>query len=536
MSQRPGKLSYWRDAPLPRQQLVLFPVTIEERIPADHPVRLFDEILNRVDWTEWESAYDGRHGQPPIHPSVLCKVLLFALIRQIRSSRQIEYNLKHSIDLIWLASGHVIDHTTLSQFRRRHAKQIKSVYRQVTNVAVKMGLAHLSELCVDGTRILANASRHHTLKVKRVQRMLAELDAQMAAALQSLDEKDQLDQLLFNEESVDQLPEELRDPQVRREKLEAALALLLEMEEQRREEGIDPKKNPAQLPAADYDSRVLPNKEGGYAPNYTPMVVSETKNGFIVGADVVIGNVEHTMLVPLMDQLEAEFGAKPATVMVDGAYVTGPNISTLNENKVEMLSPELSTPDVNNPAHREDPSQPIAAEDIDRLPINPKTNCFDKKAFVYDAANDLYYCPAGKKVTRSGSELDRRSGVTVRIFRYECRACSVCPLAPRCMSNPASKRGRSLNRDEYETIRCEHSNRMAQPEQKERYKVRQHIAETPFAVMKSMFNFRRFLLRGIEDVRTEWIWGCTGFNLRKLMSLVGQMRAHQELKPEIAEG
>jgi transposase len=536
MSQRPRKSSYWRDAPLPRQQLVLFPVTIEERIPADHPVRLFDEILNRLDWTEWESAYDGRHGQPPIHPSVLCKVLLFAMIRQIRSSRQIEYNLKHSIDLIWLASGHVIDHTTLSEFRRRHAKQIRSVYRQVTNLAVKMGLAHLSELCVDGTRILANASRYHTLTVKRVERMLAELDAQMAEALRSMDEKDELDQLLFNEESADQLPEELRDPQVRREKLEAALALLLQMDEQRRQEGIDPKKNPAQLPAADYDSRVLPNKEGGYAPNYTPMVVSETKNGFIVGADVVIGNVEHTMLVPLMVQLEEEFDTKSITVMADGAYVTGPNLSTLAERNVELLSPALQTPHENNPAQRDDPSQPVAAEDLDRLPINPQTKCFDKSAFIYDAANNLYYCPAGKKVTRNGSELARRSGVEMRVFRYESRECSGCPLAPRCLTNPSSKRGRTLNRDEYETIRREHSNRMAQTEQKERYKTRQHIGETPFAVLKSVLSFRRFLLRGIGGVRTEWLWGCTGFNLKKLMNLIGQMRAEQTLVPANAKG
>jgi len=536
MSQRPLKPSYWRDAPLPRQQLVLFPVTIEERIPADHPVRLLDEILNQVDWTEWESAYDGRRGQPPIHPSILCKVLLFALIRQIRSSRQIEYALKHSIDLIWLASGHEIDHTTLSEFRRRHAKQIKSVYRQVTKLAMTMGLARLSELCVDGTRILANASRYHTLTVKRVERMLAELDAQIEAALQSVDDKDQLDELLGCEDSADQLPEELRDPQIRREKLAAVLQQLQQMEQQRREDGIDPKKNPAQLPAADLDSRILPNKEGGYAPNYTPMVVTETKNGFIVGADVVIGNVEHTMLVPLMEQLEEEFNTKSVTVMADGAYVTGPNLSMLAERNVELLSPALQTPHENNPAQREDPSQPVAAEDLDRLPINPQTKCFDKSAFVYDAANNLYYCPAGKKVTQNGSELARRSGVEMRIFRYECRECSGCPLAPRCLTNPTSKRGRTLNRDEYETIRREHSNRMAQTEQKERYKIRQHIGETPFAVLKSMFSFRRFLLRGIGGVRTEWLWGCTGFNLKKLMTLRGKMRAEQTLVPANAEG
>ena len=103
MSKRQPKSSYWQDAPLPREQLVLFDETLEQRIPEDHPVRILDEILSALDWNEWESDYNGKIGQPPIHPSLMCKVLLFAVIRRIRSSRQIEYNLRHSIDFIWLS-------------------------------------------------------------------------------------------------------------------------------------------------------------------------------------------------------------------------------------------------------------------------------------------------------------------------------------------------------------------------------------------------------------------------------------------------
>jgi transposase len=119
MSRSKRKTTYWQDAPMPRDQLVLVPTALEDLIAADHPVRLIDEILDTLDWTEYEAAYHGRRGQPPIHPSVLAKVLLFAMIRRIRSSRQIEYELKHSIDFMWLTSGRRIDHTTISEFRRQ---------------------------------------------------------------------------------------------------------------------------------------------------------------------------------------------------------------------------------------------------------------------------------------------------------------------------------------------------------------------------------------------------------------------------------
>ena len=61
MSKRQPKIDYWHDAPMPRGQLVLFADTLEQRIPEDHPVRILDEILSRMDWTKWEAEYNLRH-------------------------------------------------------------------------------------------------------------------------------------------------------------------------------------------------------------------------------------------------------------------------------------------------------------------------------------------------------------------------------------------------------------------------------------------------------------------------------------------
>ena len=251
MSKRQPKSSYWQDAPMPREQIVLFADTLEQCIPEDHPVRILDEILSRLSWNEWEAAYHGKFGQPPIHPSVICKVLLFAMIRRIRSSRQIEYNLRHSIDFMWLASGRTIDHATLSEFRRKHPRQLKDLYRQMVQLAIDLGVAKLAELCIDGTRVLANASRHKTLTAEKVERLLKELDQQITAAMSELETNDDLDDLFDDGQPADRLPEQLRDMKSRQEQLEAALAQLREMDQQRKRDGINPKKNPAQLPVTD---------------------------------------------------------------------------------------------------------------------------------------------------------------------------------------------------------------------------------------------------------------------------------------------
>ena len=525
VSKRQPKTNYWQDAPLPREQLALFADTLEQRIPEDHPVRILDELLSPLDWSQWEATYHGKFGQPPIHPSVMCKVLLFAMVRRIRSSRQIEYNLKHSIDFMWLASGRTIDHSTLSEFRRKHPKQLKDFYRQMVQLAIKMGVAKLSELCIDGTRVQADASRFKTLTAKKVERLLRELDQQITAAMDELDSNDSLDELFDDGQPADQLPVELRDMKSRKDQLNAALLQLQEMDQQRKRDGINPKKNPAQLPVTDTDSRILPNKEGGYAPNYTPMAVTETENGFIVGADVVIGNVEHTVMMAMIDTIEGDFGQTPDTMMGDGAYCTGPNLAAMEQREIELLSPAVREEKQDNPALREDPTQPVATEDLDQLPISPQTKRFDKQAFVYDEETDSYYCPAGKVLPREGTEKVQRSGMTIVQINYRCPACAGCLLAERCRKNPQAKKGRKVTRDGYEEVRRRHSERMQEEDAKERYKRRQHYGETPFAVLKAALDLRRFLLRGIEGVQQEWLWGCTAFNAKKLMGILGAMRA-----------
>lgn len=509
---------------MPREQLVLFAQTLEERIPEDHPVRMLDEILAALDWSKWEAEYHGSCGQPPIHPSVLCKVLLFAVIRGIRSSRKIEYNVSHSIDFIWLASGRTIDHTTLSKFRREHKERLKTIYRDMIRLAVDLKVAKLSELCIDGSRVLANANRYKTLTAEKAKRLITELDEQIASALGELELSDQHDELFDDGQRSDQLPESLQNMQERQKQLKAALEKLQQMDAERASWVKDTEKNPAQLPVTDGDARILPNKEGGYAANYTPMAVTETQHGLIVGADVVIGNVEHECMPGMVEEIQREFGQTVDVAIADTAFPTGPNLTKMEELGVELLAPLAEPKCDDNPADREDLSEPVAEEDLDRLPINPRTQRFDKTAFVYDEQQDCYYCPAGKQLHRSGSEIKKRGGRVSRQLIYTSHECAGCPLVERCRKDPAAKKGRRVTHDVHEGARRRHRERMKTPGAMAAYKRRQHIGETPFAVIKACFELRRFLLRGIEGVQTEWLWHCTAFNLKKLMSLSQTLR------------
>ena len=453
MSQKSVNGSYWQTPPGARNQILLIPTSLEEKIPENHPVRLLDEILDGLDWTAWESKYSGKLGQPPIHPGILCKVLLFAMIRRIRSSRSIEYQIEHSVDFMWLVSGRTIDHSTISDFRREHKKELKDIHRQMLRVAIDMGVAKLSELCIDGTRVRANSNRYKTWTADRVEKLLKELDGQIETAMAEMETNDSTDELFDDGTSIAKLPPELAELTTRRTKMNEVLEQLREMDRRRKADGTDPKKNPAQLPKSDLDARILPNKEGGYAPNFTPMCVNEMTNGFIVDADVLVGNVEHLNVITTVDTIHETYGIDIDALMADSAYSTGPNISAMEERGIEFLSPLSELKCENNPALREDPTVPVAAEDVKRLPVNPQSKRFDRSAFVYDAEADQFHCPAGKTLSRAGTETRQTAGGPVLHVIYFGDECEGCELAPQCRKNPESERGRKVTRDEHEEAR-----------------------------------------------------------------------------------
>jgi transposase len=510
-------MDYWAKPGLDRLQALLFYPTLDASISRDHPVRLLEEILRSQDWSKWEQQYDLRHGQPPIPPWVMAGVILYGLMRRIRSSRQLEYACGHNFDFMWLAEGRRIDHSTFCAFRTKFKEPLKQLFKQVCHLAMEMGLIHLVEMAFDGTRIKANASRFHTWTGERVEAALRELETHIEQMLKESEAADQADATRWGDGQSRPLPPELADAQKRQEKLREVQERLREADAARKKDGIQ---SPAQLPKADTDSSVMPNKEGGYAPNYTPVVATDGTQNFIVDCEVIAGPNEHSELLPSVARVEENCGRKPESAAADKAFGTGPNLEGMEQRQVEFFTPvESPSPQEGNPAKREDPRQPVAEADWPKLPRNDKKK-LSKPCFVYDEAKDLYYCPMGKEMPyRETKKYDRSHGKQeVRI--YGCKQCAGCPLAKECLDAKA-KRGRTVTRDGYEPLHA----KLQTEEGKKKYHRRMHIGETPFAVIKGILEVRRFLLRGLDKVRTEWCWVCTAYNLKKLMAVLAALRA-----------
>lgn len=513
-------MTRWAESPEHRDQMVLFTCRLDDALPQNHVVRLLDEILARMKWSQWEELYHDRLGRPAIHPQVLASVLIYGFLNRIRSSRGLEEALQVRMDFRWLVEGRLIDHSTISEFRRQHKKELKELFIQVCQLAQELGILTLQRLGFDATRSRANNRRTGTRTIEDLRQERDELAAKFDELHQQADAEDSHDEELFQAQSPQELPSELRDPTDRLAKLNA----VLDEFERAKEEG---RSVPNRVPITDLDSRVMPNKDGGHAPNYTPTATVDIASGLIVGAEVLAVINEDAYLIPALEEVQKDFGlTSPLEVLTDGLNGTGANLAECHERGITIYSPcEIPDPSV-NPALRDDPTQPVAEADWDRLPTykvnikGEKKLQLDKSAFVYDREKNCYWCPMGKALPYANTTSEAsRSGRRVRArYKADKSDCGTCPLRSRCLQR--ENQSRQINREQYEDHRERHAQHMAKPESQTIYGLRSHAGERPFAMIKHHFGLRRFLLRGLERVQNEWRWATIAFNLHRLMSLL----------------
>jgi hypothetical protein len=173
-------------------------------------------------------------------------------------------------------------------------------------------------------------------------------------------------------DSSQQLPPELAQLKARQAKLQKAFAEVQAADKARRSEGIDPQKNPAQVPTTDVDSKVLPNKEGGYAPNYTPLATTDAHRGFIVDADVLRDTNEQSATLPAVDRIRDTLGQTPERVLADGARATGENIEGMEQRGVDFYTPVTS--------HQPQPGNPVCREDLPEAAAHGRDAVWDHQA------------------------------------------------------------------------------------------------------------------------------------------------------------
>ena len=172
--------------PYTPDQLLLLPPALQDWLPEGHlALCLSDVVDHALDLTPILAAYgsgDGR-GQPPYHPAPMVKLLLYAYCTGKPSSRQIEQATYEEVPYRVLAADQHPDHDTLAAFRQQHLPALAALFTQVLDLCRQAGLVQLGHVALDGTKVLANASKHKAMSYGRMTEAEPRLQQEIAALL-----------------------------------------------------------------------------------------------------------------------------------------------------------------------------------------------------------------------------------------------------------------------------------------------------------------------------------------------------------------
>lgn len=477
-----------------QKQIWLIPPNLEEEIPAGDICRVIDEVVDAVSLKSIEDKFD-EEGNTAYHPRMMLKVLLYGYAKGIYSSRKMAQELESNIFFWYLSGKQKPNFRTICLFRSRHAEELKEVFREMIRLCLNLGIVKILTATLDGTKIKANASKEKIRSREWIEARIKEEDKAIEAALEKarlIDEEE--DREYGVDKRGDELPEELRDPIKRREKLR-----------QIKEEMA--KSGKRIINETDHAARLM-KTSGGFLLGYNCQAVVDTESQLILSANVCAECHDQHQLKTNIEELKEAYGDKPQVLLADAGYSCGENIKYLEEEDIYGLIPHKSA---NN----------IKAELDGTLTEEQR---FKKDQFKYDNDKDVYICPAGKELEniKTTEAIVRKSGAIAETTRYQCHDCQDCGSRAICCRG---KGARSIRRYGDEALRQEMAARLKSKEGYELYKQRFKVAEPVFGNIKHNLGFRKFSLRGLIKTRGEFFLITMVHNLFKIQK---HLKGNQE--------
>jgi transposase len=436
----------------------LLPPSIDDWLDEAHLARFVVEVVDQLDLSNLTRQYAGR-GSKAHHPSILLAILVYGYATGTFSSRRLERATYDSVAFRYIAAGTHPDHDTLASFRRRFLDELAGLFLQVLALATEMKLLKLGTICLDGTKVHANASRHRALSHGHIEKLEAQLKAEVQELFSLAEQVDQAD----IPDGVS-LPEEIKRREDRLVAMAAAKAKIAARAEaryshekaeydrkmaaraakqkdtDRKPSGKPPKvpepgpKDSDQINLTDEESRIMPRSGGGFEQAYNAQAAVDASTMLVVATGLTQATNDKEQVEPMLATLTAQAKTLGTVkcLIADTGFCSERNVIAC---ETAHISPLIAVArDEHHPDWRARHIEPCALPD-DATPIQS--------------------------------------------------------MAHRLKT----KTGRAL------------------------YALRKQTVEPVFGIIKSVMGFRQFSLRGLKKVTGEWTLVCLAWNLKRMAVL-----------------
>lgn len=433
------------------------------KLPADDLVFFLLDTVSKLDLSRFVSPYEAEtRGAPPFHPQMMVCLLLYAYCVGVFTSRKIAQACERNLAFLAIVGDDRPDFRTISAFRKQHLEAFVDIFVQVLRIAGESGLVKLGNISTDGSKIQGNASRHKAMSYGYMQKEVERLREDIEALVTQAQHQDAQDDAALGSRRGDELPAELARREARLSTIEAAMKRLeaqakaeAEAERQRRAE-------------AETERQRTGKKRRGRAPKEIDERPDDKAQMSFTDAEL------HIMQTPN----KGWDYCGNAQASVDGAcqIIVACDVSAETNDKQQA-----------------EPMAALIVANVEQAGIDKPKDASGAVAKIPGTYDSGYYSEAAATaVEQMGFEPYMATG----------RQRHHAP-EPDVSESPTTAKERMAAK-------------VRTPEGRALYARRKVIVEPVFGQIKEGRGFRRFLLRGLDNIRKEWSLVCLTHNLLKL--------------------
>lgn len=459
----------------------------EEMISEDNMVRVVDAFCSSYKPEQLDFVVKGKsnEGRPAFAADTLIRIYIYGYLNRVRSSRRLEKACRVNVELWWLTGYQIPCYKTIADFRKINRIGFMNLFNHFRAFCNQLELYGKDTIAVDGSKFRAQNSKKNNFNQKKIDHHLEYIESQSKRYLEELDLADKNESELERSE-IDAKLDSLSKRKEKYERLDQELKSSDEL----------------QISTTDPDARALPLHMNIVEVSYNVQTAVDDKHNLIVNYEVTNckdNDALSSMAIQAREGLDLE-QEDVLTVLADKGYYTGEQIETCHLNNIDTLVATKNT-------------------------ANSKKDIrFQKNKFYYDADSDVYVCPEGNELITNEnfySQKDKRRKSRFKRYTLKHSVCSACPYADACVGGRLKYRqGKVIQRQEFDDA-LDHNDEQVVLRQNE-YKRRQAIVEHPFGTIKRQWSFTHTLLKTKKKVDTEFSIIFLCYNLRRVMSILGQ--------------
>ncbi|MGI6633897.1 MAG: IS1182 family transposase [Christensenellales bacterium] len=509
-----------------QNQVRLLPLDLNDMIPEGHMVRVVDRAIDSMNMSVLYARYPGG-GSSAYHPVMMLKTVVYAYASGIYSSRKIAKATRENIHFMWLTGSQQLDFMTINRFRGERLKGIiEEIFAEVVGLLQREGYITFERYFLDGTKLEANASKYSWVWGKNTQRYKKALQEKVTEHFRQIDELQRLEDEEYGDrdlpetgngkeidsdaiqETANRINERLKKEPANKALKKAQKAIerdyLPRMQKYEQQEAVLEKRR--SYSKTDTDATFMRMKEdhmrnGQLKPGYN--VQTGTENQFVTGFSIHRRAGDTSCMKKHLEGLKRQMGKLPNAITTDAGYGS--------EENYEYLKSEQVASYVKYNTYDKEKSRKWR-KDVLRV-----------QNWLYLSECDQYVCGYGRYLSFQYERKQRsENGYTSTVRVYECEDCRGCPYRDRCVKSEDEDASRRIyvNRN-LEELKKEARERLNSETGQEMRKKRPVEVESVYGDIKGNYGVRRFLLRGLQKVTTEWGLHCIGHNMRKLVTVQG---------------